>query len=36
MSARERLYRAQGETAAASALARVYSQFFYDSGHDGL
>ena len=29
-------YRAQGETAGASALARVYSQLFYDSGHDWL
>ena len=31
-----REYRAQGETAGASALARVYSQLFYDSGHDWL
>ena len=30
------VYRAQGETAGASALARVYSQLFYDSGHDWL
>ena len=29
-------YRAQGETAGASALAHVYSQLFYDSGHDWL
>ena len=29
-------YRAQGETAGASALVRVYSQLFYDSGHDWL
>ena len=29
-------YRAQGETAGASALARVYFQLFYDSGHDWL
>ena len=29
-------YRAQGEAAGASALARVYSQLFYDSGHDWL
>ena len=29
-------YRAQGETAGASALARVYSQLFCDSGHDWL
>ena len=29
-------YRAQGETDGASALARVYSQLFYDSGHDWL
>ena len=29
-------YRAQVETAGASALARVYSQLFYDSGHDWL
>ena len=28
--------RAQGETAGASALARVYSQLLYDSGHDWL
>ena len=34
MDSRHGLYRAQWETAGASALARVYSQLFYDSGHD--